>query len=105
MNKLLLATGVALCALTGSAFAADLIIDEPAIVAATPDVSIYLQFLGGAALPGGYEYNGVVTYDLEAGGALAGVIGVGTGLEGLSVEADFFITQRGFVSGPNDYTL
>lgn len=105
MNKLLLATGVALCALTGSAFAADLIIDEPAIAAATPDVSIYLQFLGGAALPGPYEYNGLVTYDLEAGGALAGVIGVGTGLEGLSVEADFFITQRGFVSGINDYTL
>lgn len=106
MNKLILATGVALCALSGTAFAADLIVDEPAIAAATADVGVYLQLLGGAALPGTYDYNeGDNLFDLGAGGAVAGVIGFGTGLEGLSVEADFFLAQRGYVSGIDDYDL
>lgn len=108
MNKLLIAAGVTFCAFTGSAFAADLIVDEPAIAAATPGVGVYLQVLGGLALPGSYHYEEPAfsrDYDIGAGGALAGVVGFGTGLEGLSVEADFFIARRDYEGGINSYVL
>lgn len=109
MNKLILATGAALCALSGTAFAADLIVDEPAVVAPAADAGVYLQFLAGASLPGTIYYfdpsdgSDDGDDDLPAGGAVAAVIGIGTGLEGLSVEGDFFLTQRDYVDG--NYTL
>lgn len=111
MKNFILVTGAALCALAGSASAADLIVQEPAVVVpAASDVGVYLQLLGGAALPGtlnffnpdGSEDGGD---DLPAGGAIAGVIGIGTGFEGLSLEGDFFLTQRDYLSNGGDYTL
>lgn len=109
MDKLILATGAALCVLSGTAFAADLVIEEPAITAPAADTGIYLQLLAGGSLPGTIYYfdpdDGSDDGDdeLPAGGAVAAVIGIGTGLEGLSVEGDFFLTQRDYVDG--NYTL
>lgn len=106
MNKIALLAGAALVTLSGSAFAADLIVDEPAAMT-TPaaDTTLYFELLGGAALEGSLNYDGDGSDDLPAAGAVAGVIGFGTGIEGLSVEADAFYTQRDYSSGPNDYTL
>ena len=103
MNKLALLAGAALVTLSGSAYAADLIVDEPAAMT-TPaaDTTLYFELLGGAALEGSLEYNDDSSDDLDAGGAIAGVVGFGTGIEGLSVEADAFYSQRDYLS---DYTL
>lgn len=76
-------------------FAADLIVDA----AAAPMVdtgflnSRYFQVLGGAALPGSYEYDDGLDYDLDAGYALAGTVGVVV-LDGVSVELDVFHANR-----------
>lgn len=104
MSKIALLAGVALVALSGTTYAADLIVDEPAaMMASAADMTVYFELLGGAALPGTLNYEGGDTDDVPAGGAIAGVIGFGTGLEGLSVEADAFYTQRDYSDG--DYTL
>lgn len=105
MNKIALLAGIALVTLSGGAYAADLIVDEP-IAMTTPaaDTTLYFELLGGASLQGTLVYdNGSGSDDVPAGGAIAGVIGFGTGLEGLSVEADAFYTQREYSDG--DYTL
>ena len=100
MSKIALLASVALVALCGTTYAADLIVDEPAAMT-TPaaDMTLYFELLGGAALPGTLDYDGNGTDDIPAGGAIAGVIGFGTGLEGLSVEADAFYTQREYNDG------
>ncbi|WP_421761849.1 outer membrane protein [Devosia sp.] len=106
MNKIALLAGAALVTLSGSAFAADLIVDEPAAMT-TPaaDTTLYFELLGGASLEGKLNYEGDGSDDLQAGGAVAGVIGFGTGIEGLSVEADAFYTQRDYSDSSDDYTL
>ena len=106
MNKIALLAGAALVTLSGSAFAADLIVDEPAAMT-TPaaDTTLYFELLGGAALEGTLNYDGADNDDLEAGGAVAGVIGFGTGIEGLSIEVDAFYAQRDYSTNSNDYTL
>ncbi|WP_421761848.1 outer membrane beta-barrel protein [Devosia sp.] len=108
MNKFAILTGVALVALTGAAHAADLIVDQPAAMT-TPaaDTTLYFELLGGVALQGTldfYDPSDDGSVDTEAGGAIAGVVGFGTGIEGLSVEADAFYAQRDY-QDKGDYTL
>lgn len=104
LTRIAIAAGVAACAFASSALAADLIVDK-AVDYATPAANgLYIELLGGAAFPGTYEYDGPDDpYDIPLGGALAGVIGFDTGLGGLSVEGDVFISQRDYEDGL--YTL
>ncbi|MGN6488650.1 MAG: outer membrane protein [Devosia sp.] len=90
MFKFAAAAGLAIGALTVPALAADLIVDQgPANYDPSPVTSgLYLQLLGGATLPGTFD-----GYDIPSSWAIAGVVGVGTGIDGLSVEADGFYSQ------------
>jgi opacity protein-like surface antigen len=109
MTRFALAAALALGALTVPAFAADLIVDEAPAVAAPVESGLYVQLLGGAALAGtlelSFEGEDAGEDELPAGGAVAGVVGFGTGIDGLSIEADAFYTQRDFTSGPDAFTL
>jgi len=105
MKKVLFAAAVALGALSGTAMAADLIVDEPAVEApAAAGAGWYLQLLGGATIPNGYDYDDE-TFDIDSGWAIAGVLGAGLGVEGLSAELDLYLSQSGYYDGFNDYTL
>jgi opacity protein-like surface antigen len=102
MFKFAAAAGLAIGALTVPALAADLIVDQgPATYDPSPVTSgLYLQLLGGATLPGTFDDG---FYDIPSSWAIAGVVGVGTGIDGLSVEADGFYSQADYFDG--DYTL
>jgi opacity protein-like surface antigen len=104
MTKLTAAALLALGALSAPAFAADLIIEQAPAVAAASSSDVYVQLLGGAALEGTYDYDGS-DFSVPASYALAGVIGFGTGIEGLSIEADGFYSQSDYEAGSDDYTL
>ena len=88
--------------------AADLIVDDAAAPVDTSLVnsSIYVQLLGGVALPGEvtYYYDGDPgdVHDTLAGYALAGTLGVVV-VDGFSVEADVLHTSRS-EDGGDGYT-
>jgi opacity protein-like surface antigen len=98
MTKLSAAALIALGALTAPAFAADLIIEQAPVVAASSS-DVYVQLLGGAALESTFDDY----YDIPASWALAGVVGFGTGVDGLSIEGDFFLSQSNYYD--DEYTL
>jgi opacity protein-like surface antigen len=104
MNKFAVLVGAALVALSGSVYAADLIVDEPAALT-TPaaDTGLYFELLGGATLEGTLNYTESDSDELPATGAFAGVIGFGTSVESLSVEADAFYAVRDY--GNDAFTL
>jgi opacity protein-like surface antigen len=110
MTKLLLATAaLTLAALSAPVFAADLVVDEaPAAYSPDPVQSgLYVQLLGGASLSGTLEYtfdgNDDGEDDIGPGWAIAGVVGFGTGIDGLSIEGDAFYTNRDY--SDDDYNL
>ncbi len=82
-----------------SANAADLVVNDPVAVADAGVIdALYLQFLGGVALPGAQDW--VSDFDsgewaLDAGYAIAVTAGVVV-IDGLSVEVDGFFTKRAF---------
>lgn len=92
------ATAIAcVLALSSTAFAADLIVDDEIVEEIDTEFvnSIYFQVLGGVALAGTVEYSPGSEYDLVAGYAVAGAIGVVI-VDGLSVEADIFHAKRDY---------
>jgi opacity protein-like surface antigen len=111
MSKLAAATVVAIAALTAPAMAADLIVEQaPVAYDPSPVTSgLYLQLLGGTTLDGTLEYYSPThleerELDIPGSLAVAGVIGFGTGIDGLSIEGDFFISQSDY-SGDDSYVL
>lgn len=105
MKRMTFATATAVVALATAGVAtgvhaADLIVDEPAAAVVAPaDHNIYALLYGGVALGGvinWYDDAGdfYEDYDYTPGWALGGAIGIGTGIAGLSVEADVFHTHR-----------
>jgi hypothetical protein len=73
---------------TSAAIAADLIVDEPAVVApSASDLALYGKLYGGVTLENTLAFGGD-DYDLDPGYMLGAAVGVGTGIEGLSVELD-----------------
>lgn len=104
MNKIAVLVGAVLITLSGAACAADLIVDEPtAVTAPAADTALYFELLGGASLEGTLNYTESDSDDLPATGAFAGVIGFGTSIEGLSVEADAFYAERDY--GNDAFTI
>lgn len=90
MKKLLLSTAVILCGamLAGHATAADLIVDEPAVEAATAGISgFYFEIYGGATLEGSSSY-GTTDYDMDAGAAYGASFGMMSPVPGLAFELD-----------------
>jgi opacity protein-like surface antigen len=90
MKTLLLSTAVILCGamLAGHATAADLIVDEPAVEAATAGISgFYFEIYGGATLEGISTFDGS-DYDMDTGAAFGAAFGLMTPVPGLAVELD-----------------
>lgn len=111
MNKFAALAAVLLGSLAAPALAADLIVDQaPSAYDPSPVTSgFYLQLLGGTTLDGTLEYYSpfyLEDRELEVPGSLAvaGVIGFGTGIDGLSIEGDFFLSQADY-SGDDSYVL
>ena len=107
MRKLILASAI-LAAATFGAHAADLIIEPEAPMEMAPlaSTSVYVQLLGGVAAGLDSEFykggevvklltisGGSYTDAMEAGWAAAAALGVVV-MEGLSIEADIFHTDR-----------
>jgi opacity protein-like surface antigen len=104
MTKLLLSTAIVLSGamLAGHATAADLIVDEPAMAAATAGISgFYFEIYGGATLEGNSTYNGS-DYDMDAAAAFGASFGMMTPVPGLAVELDV-MKSGGNYSGSYDY--
>lgn len=57
------------------------------------DPGFYVQFLGGASLPGVLEYDRDGEFDMDAGRALSGAVGY-TVMDGLSLELDVLHSAR-----------
>jgi opacity protein-like surface antigen len=92
MKKSILVAAVLLGGMA-SANAADLIIEDPAVVADPAVNDVYLQVLGGVALPGVITYSTSGDYDMNAGWGLGATLGVGL-FEGLSAEIDLLHLSR-----------
>ena len=109
MTKFAAAAVLALGALTAPALAADLIVDEAPAAVAPVASGLYVQLLGGAALAGTLDFydegDFVDDDEVPAGGAVAGVVGFGTSIDGLSIEGDAFYTQRDYTNDPDEFTL
>lgn len=96
MNSRLLLVAAAAIAVSTGAHAADLIVDAtPMTDVAASDYSVYVQVLGGAALPGVVSYNGEIDFDTDAGYGLGASAGVEV-LKGLAIEADLLHLRRTF---------
>ena len=90
MKKLLLSTAIVLSGalLAGHATAADLIVDEPAVEAATAGISgFYFQVYGGATLEGSSSYDSS-DYDMDAAAAFGASFGMMSPVPGLAFELD-----------------
>jgi len=91
MRKILATAAVSLLAawtFTGAAVAADLIIDEPAVEAATAGVAgIYVELYGGATLGGTSTWEGSDN-EMDMGAAFGASLGLTTPVPGLSFELD-----------------
>lgn len=90
LRKILTTAVIAVLAVpaTSAAIAADLIVDEPAVVApSASDLALYGKLYGGVTLENTLGFGGD-DYDLDPGYMLGAAVGVGTGIEGLSVELD-----------------
>jgi opacity protein-like surface antigen len=92
MKKLTIAIAAVALGVAG-AQAADLIVDEPAVVADPVVTGFYAQLVGGAALPGVIDYSSSGEYDMDAGWGIGGTLGV-TVMDGLSVELDVLHLSR-----------
>ena len=91
MKKLLLSTAILLSGamLVGHATAADLIVDEPAVEAATAGISgFYFQVYGGATLEGSSNYGGGSDDDMDLGAAFGASFGMMSPVPGLAFELD-----------------
>lgn len=90
MKKLLLSTAIVLSGamLAGHVAAADLIVDEPAMQAATTGISgFYFEVYGGATLEGNSTYDGT-DYDMDAAAAFGASFGMMSPVPGLAFELD-----------------
>src|SRR5690606_24093730 len=112
MIKSAAAAVVVIGALAAPALAADLIVDQgPATYDPSPVTSgLYLQLLGGTTLGGTLEYYSPfyladLEADIPANWAVAGVVGFGTGIDGLSIEGDAFYSKREYSDVNGDYEL
>lgn len=97
MIKVTAAALACVLALSGTAMAADLIVDDAVIEEVDTGFvnSVYFQVLGGASLGGAVAYSFGDEFDLDAGYAVAGAIGVVV-MDGLSVELDVFHAKRNY---------
>jgi opacity protein-like surface antigen len=97
MNKLAIAAALVLSG-SVTAHAADLVINEPAVVADSILTSgIYVQLLGGVALGGALEHyeNGNFDHDHDLEAGWAGSVALGYEFDnGLAVEVDILHTSR-----------
>ncbi len=95
MLKSLTVASTCLFVLAAPVMAADLMLDEEMVAEVDTGFvnSVYFQILGGVTLGGEYEYSLGSSYDLDAGYALAGTLGVVV-VDGLSVELDVLHTYR-----------
>jgi opacity protein-like surface antigen len=112
MNKYIAAAVVAaMGAIAAPAFAADLIVDQPAAYDPSPVTSgLYIQLLGGSTLDGTLEYySAYYTRDMEldvpAGWTGAAVVGFNTGIDGVSIEGDIAYSQRDYADNVEAYRL
>jgi opacity protein-like surface antigen len=115
MNKILLSTivgALAGAAMMSTAFAADLIVDSPALAVPTPAVwGGYVEVFGGATLAGSsyYEYaSSGSDYDMDAGLTYGAAVGVMTPIQGLAVEIEAMRSggkYTGYDYGVDNYSL
>ena len=84
--------------LAGSAFAADLIIDEPAVAAAPSVSGIYVELYGGGHFPMTISFPD--DFEMSAGGALGASIGLSSPIPGLSFELDAMWTSSEYTDSP-----
>jgi opacity protein-like surface antigen len=103
MNKLIVSTAALLLLAAAPAVAADLIIEEPAVVVAPADWgSLYVEIYGGAHFLGTSDYTGT-QYDMDPGYAIGGAIGLMTPVPGLAFEIDVMATGSEYSDYPGEF--